>query len=284
MNPDGSFNIRRKSMNPFDDVHFELIKMSWPEFFMWIGGSYIFLNMVFAALYCLVGIQHLAGIEPGGLGHNFSEAFFFSTQTLTTVGYGRISPQGIPANCIASAESLAGLLSFALISGLLYGRFSRPIAKIIFSETMVIAPYKEGQAVMFRIVNSRKSELLEVEVQLMLAINEVRENGAITRRFIELPLEIAKITFFNLTWTLVHALREESPLFGLTKQDYTDLNAEFFVSIKGVDESVEQLVHARRSYTGSEVNWNEKFASIVETLPNGIMEVDTQLVGKTIPV
>jgi inward rectifier potassium channel len=280
MNSDGSNNVVRNKSGRFDNTYYHLMRMKWWQFMILIMVSYLILTCFFASLYCLVGVHHLVGFTPSTSCQNFLEACFFSTQTLTTVGYGRIAPEGIPANIIASIESLTGLLSFAIISGLLYGRFSQPVARVVFSENMLIAPFKEGKALMFRMVNASRSELIETEVQLILSINQINENGQISRRYLPMPLEISKIAFFTLSWTIVHPIDEKSPIFGFSLQDLIDANAEIFVNVNGVDESNQQKVFTRRSYHCSEMVANAKFKPIIGKTKKGIPLVFTEKISE----
>ncbi len=271
MNTDGSFNSRRESIQLGDNIYYHLIRMSWGRFFLLVLGLYLLLNAIFAALYCITGIHHLQGIESGGFLHDFMEAYFFSTQTLTTVGYGRINPVGWSANVIAALESFTGLLAFSLISGVLYGRFSRPLARIVFSESLLVSPYRDGQALMLRLANARKSELLETEAQMVIALNQPDEDGRLIRRFFPLELEIAKISFFPLSWTIVHALNDKSPMYGFTDKDLLECKAEIMILVKGTDETNQQVLHARCSYTADQVMWNARFRPVIghnsSTLP-----------------
>ncbi len=189
------------------------------------------------------------------------EAFFFSSQTLTTLGYGRISPVGTLASAAAAVESMMGLLGFALATGLLYGRFSKPEARILYSHNAVIAPFKDKTALMFRIVNERKNQLIEVEASLTLSLKSDQVN---VRRFLALTPDIKKINFFPLNWTIVHSIDEESPLFGLTEQEANDLDAEVIVLIKAFDDTFSQTVYSRSSYKYSEIIWGAKFKSMME--------------------
>lgn len=275
MNRDGAINARRSGGRRSDNVYHHLVTMSWGLFSGLIFLFFGVLNVGFALLYVAIGVEHIGGIEPGGPVHNFVESFFFSTQTLTTVGYGRVNPTGWTTNLVASFESLFGLLSFALISGLLYGRFSRPTARILFSENMLRSPFKDGHALMFRMANGRKSELIETEVTVILALNQDDSTGKnqVVRRFHSLDLEIAKIPFFTLSWTIVHALTEKSPLFGFSEKDLETANAEFLILVKGVDDTYAQAVHARHSYTSEELLWDAKFSPIIAKDRRGRPEV-----------
>lgn len=279
MNTDGSFNVERQSTGPWDNTYFNLVTMPWVNFVLLVLAAFVVMNSFFSLLYCAIGIEHLNGATPGSFFHNFAQAYFFSSQTLTTVGYGHISPNGLAANALASFQSFLGLVSFALVSGLLYGRFSRQRAKIVFSENMLVAPYRDGLGLMFRMGNARRSEILEAEVQIMLAINQRTDDGNLERKFFSLELEISRIAFFSLSWTIVHALREQSPIFHFTKEELKDAGAEFMVMVKGTDEANHQTVNARRSYIADEIVWNAKFKPVISRNNKGQPYVLMQNIG-----
>lgn len=284
MNSDGSFNVERDYDRPWDNTYHSLITMSWGQFLVTVFSSFVVMNTVFSLLYCFIGIEHLNGTTPGTWLQNLSQAYFFSSQTLTTVGYGHISPSGLPTNILASIESFMGLLLFALISGLLYGRFSRPQARIIFSPNMLMAPYQQGKALMFRMGNALRSELIETEVQLMMAFNQRDEQGGLQRKFYPLQLEINKISFFSLSWTLVHPLSEQSPIYNFSLQELIDARAEMMVLVKGMDETNQQQVHARHSYTADEIIWNARFMPIITKKPDGTPRLITRRMGDYEPI
>lgn len=262
MNSDGSFNVYRQPIHLWDNTYHHLIQMSWGRFFLLALLFFLIANTFFALIYTTMGIENFNGVTPGNFLQNFVQAYFFSSQTLTTVGYGHISPNGTAVSILASFESFMGLLLFALISGLLYGRFSRPAAQIAFSEPLLVSPYKGGQALMFRMVNARKSELIETEVQVLLTVNQT-DNGTASRKFYPLTLEINKISFFSMSWTIVHPLNESSPIYGFSQQDLLDASAEFMVLVKGTDETSQQNVHSRHSYMAEDIIWNAKFSPIM---------------------
>jgi len=279
MHSDGTFNVVRESNSNWHNVYFQLMIMNWGRFFLLMLISFGILNTIFALLYCVAGVENLNGIEPGTWKDNFTNAFFFSSQTLTTVGYGHISPHTFTTSLIASFESFTGLLIFALISGLLYGRFSRPDAKIIFSEKMIIAPHRGGHGLMFRMGNARKSELIETDVQVLATMNQRNGNGVIEREYFPLALEYSKISFFSLSWTVVHYIDDQSPIWGLTQLELAEANAEFLVLVKGIDEANQQMVHTRHSYINSEMAWNAKFNPIIMKNDAGIPVVKLQHIG-----
>ena len=269
LNRDGSFNVKKINVPFFERLNFfhSLITMSWSRFFVLIILGYFTINIVFASIYTLIGVENLTGIQADSNFDKFMEGFFFSAQTITTLGYGRVAPMGYPANIVAAIESMLGLLGFALATGLLYGRFSRPSAKIRYSEHAVIAPYREINGFMFRIVNPQKNQLLELEVQVNLAMQ--RENSEL-RDFHSLDLERDKVAFMPYMWTIVHPISESSPLNGLTEADIADKDAEFIISMRAFDESSSQTVYSRSSYKASEIKWGRKFVYAVKRENMGI--------------
>ena len=279
MHANGRFNVEREYVRIWDNTYFHLMTMSWGQFLATVFFAFMVMNVLFALVYCALGVEQLNGIRPGTWIENFSSAFFFSSQTLTTVGYGHVSPATVTASLVASLESFAGLLTFALISGLLYGRFSRPSAKVVFSDQMVIAPYRDGRGLMFRMINSRRSELIETEAQLIATLNERNEAGVLERKYFALPLEVSKISFFSLSWTVVHALDDKSPLVGFSYQDMLDSSLEVMVLVKGIEEANHQMVFARRSYVAEEIVWGAKFKPIIGRSRRGVPHVFTRSIG-----
>ncbi len=275
LNRDGSFNIERRGI-PFLkslNVYHELLTMSWWRFNAIVVMLYLIVNLAFAGLYMAVGVEHLVGIDGRSALERFLDAFFFSTQTFTTVGYGRINPVGIGANTLSALESLTGLLAFALATGLLYGRFSRPVAKILYSKFAVIAPYQGVTGFMFRTANERVNQLIEVECVVNLSLSKL-VNGRMVRQFYELELERSKVNFFALSWTIVHPIVETSPLFGMTEADLKASDAEFVILLKGFDDSFSQTVHSRTSYKSEEVVFNKRFANIISIAESGKAAVE----------
>ncbi len=234
--------------------------MSWPGFLALFTATYFGLNALFALLYLSCGPGALHGHESGMFDGSFIEAFFFSIQTFATIGYGDIIPVGRAANAVVTLESFASILMFALATGLVFARFSRPRAQVRFSERAVIAPYGALTAFEFRVANVRRSELIEVEARVIYTFLDPSQ-GILTRQYCVLPLERTRVTFFPLTWTVVHPIDAESPLYGITAADLVARHAEFLVLITGVDEAVSQPVHTRASYHATEVTWGARFVS-----------------------
>jgi inward rectifier potassium channel len=277
VNKDGSFNVRKTGLGfaeSFNFYHY-LVTVSWTKFILIVAAGYVVLNMVFAFIYYLAGLDHLMGIMGKSGFDKFMEAFFFSAQSFTTVGYGRVSPEGMVTNIVAAFEALIGLLSLALATGLLYGRFSRPIPKIIYSKNALIAPYKGITGFMFRISNKQKSQMVDVEVRVMLSIFE-NTNGSKARQFYNLKLEYSSINFFPTLWTVNHPIEKDSPLYGMTETALKAGQAEFLVLLKGFDDTFSQTVHHRYSYTADEVVWGRKFVNIygVDDYGNGTVALE----------
>lgn len=275
VNTDGTFNYRRVNdrRSILADAFHSLVAMSWGKFGLMILGTFIVTNLLFAVVYYAIGIEHLAGVIGTTFFEQFSEAFFFSTQTLTTLGYGRISPTGFLTSLVASIESMLGLISFALATGLLYGRFSHPDAKLLYTEKAIIAPYRGGIGLMFRTVNGRRTQLIEVEATVMLARNEMID-GKPLRKFYRLDLELPRINYLALSWTIVHPISESSPIFGLTLEDMKEADTELLVMLKAFDETYSQTVYSRTSYSSDQFIWGAKFVTMMSADDDGVTVLD----------
>lgn len=262
LNRDGSFNVKREGGTFWSRLNLfnRLIVCSWGRFLWLIVVFYLTLNFIFAGIYELVGIENLQGSDLSSPGSRFMDAFFFSSQTLTTVGYGRIAPVGFGASTVAAVESLLGLLIFALATSLLYGRFSRPVARIIYSDKAVIAPYLDITGFMFRIVNERANQLIDIQVELVMASLEIQPNGKAIRQYKGLNLERNKVNFFPTNWTIVHAITEDSPMFGISKEELVEHDTEFLILIRATEDTFNQTVHSRSSYHIKEIVFGAKFS------------------------
>lgn len=275
LNRDGSFNVRRDGLRTLASLslYHQLLNLSWPKFLGLVSASFLALNVVFGLGYLACGPDALHGAPAADMGGSeFLRAFFFSVQTFATIGYGHISPAGLAANLLVTVEALAGLLLFALATGLLFARFSRPTAKIVFSERALISPYQGSTAFEFRIVNSRSSQLIEVECQVLFT-QFTSQRGI--RHFAPLALERRKVTFFPLSWTIVHVIDANSPLYGLTHEDLVANNAELLVLLTGFDETFSQTVHTRSSYKPHEIVWGAAFKNMYKPPdPDGTLSID----------
>ncbi len=267
LNRDGSFNVVRSGLNFLDGFapYHQLLTISWWGFFALVVASYVVLNFAFALAYLACGSDALVGTGAQMMGGRFGQAFFFSVETFATIGYGQIAPNGVPANIVVTIEALVGLMYQALATGLLFARFTRPTAGVLFSDRAVVDPYADGQALMFRIVNRLRNEIIQLEAQVLLSAMEPDGRGGTVRRYAPLALERNKVTFFPLSWTIVHPIDSASPLMGRTIQDLERTQAEVLVLLTGVDEALEQTVHARSSYRSDEIVWNARFRSMFQT-------------------
>lgn len=275
---DGSLNVQRHGGSWRDyHLYLQLINMGWPLFFAVIISGYLVTNTLFAVVYWSLGPNELTGNEHGAYGH-FLNCFFFSAHTLTTVGYGSIAPVGLAANIVAVTESMVGVLGFAVATGLLFGRVSRPSAKIGFSDTMVMAPYQEGVSLQFRVANRRPNDLMEMEAQVMMMTVEDRD-GQPYRRYHRLKLERDRVLFLALTWTIVHPIDADSPLLGLGAEDLARAKTEFVVMLKAYDDTFSQTVFSRYSYRHDEVQWGKRFLPAFRVDPRGDMVVDLDRLG-----
>jgi inward rectifier potassium channel len=274
INVDGSFNVKRSGLRWRDaNPYLMLIDTTWPRFLLVVLLGFLTANMIFAGLYMAIGIGYLRGLESD-MGA-FANAFFFSVHTLTTVGYGNVYPEGPWANAVSSLEAATGLMLFAIATGLLYGRFSRPSARIVYSKNAIVAPYQDGTSLQFRVANARSNTLMNMEAKVLLMTVD-RTNGELKRNFIDLPLERHRIYFFALTWTVVHPIDSASPFFGKSPEDLASISAEILILLQGFDDTFSQVVHSRYSYRHDEFVWGAKFTPAFKVDPKGglIVEVD----------
>ncbi len=275
LNPDGTFNVGRKGFSFFQSLNLYhwMLKISWTKFNLIVVLAYFLTNILFAGGYMCCGADALHGSTAATSGERFLSAFFFSVQTLATIGYGTMSPSGLAANILVTIEALFGLLGFALATGLLFARFSKPSAEIVFSRNAIIAPYQRMTAFEFRIANKRTNELIEVNATVVLTRNEVID-GINTRTFYPLKLERDKVIFMPLQWVVVHPIDETSPLYGVTEQQLTASDAEFLILLTAVDETFSQIAYTRSSYKHYEIRWGVKFADMFLPSDDGVLNID----------
>ena len=263
VNHDGSFNVRRNDLSPFHpyNAYHTLLSLPIPRLLGLMAAGYIVANALFAALYWLAGPDALQGTSSSALGR-FEDCLFFSVQTLATIGYGRLVPNSRAANLLVALEALVGLLGFAILSALLFARFTRPTAKIEFSRNAIIAPYANGWAVMFRLVNLRNHHLTDVRAVVSFARWVVDANGVRHRRFDLLTLERPSIIFMPLHWVIVHPIAAGSPFQGLSMEMLSASDPEILCLITADDETFAQTVHAQTSYDRDDIVWGARFSDM----------------------
>jgi len=263
LNRNGTFNVVRSGLGWIEALApHALLRISWTRFIVLVVVLYVGLNVLFALAFMACGADALLGPGSGMLGGPFSRAFFFSIQTFATIGYGQIGPNGMAANLVVTVEALVGLMYQALATGLLFARFARPGTEILFSNLAVVAPYGNGLSLQFRIANLRRTEIIELEAQVLFSAMEPDGRGGTVRRYRLMTLERNKVVFFPLAWTIVHPIDATSPLTGKTGEELARTQAEILVLLSGIDETFEQPVHVRSSYTSDEIIWNARFKSM----------------------
>jgi inward rectifier potassium channel len=278
INADGSYNINRIGATAkWKDAYKYLIEISWSRFFLWLLTFYISLNLIFTILYWFIGFNHITGVDRQA-DSVFMQIFFFSVQTFTTVGYGVMAPTGFWTQMLSSIEAFTGFLSFSLMTGLLYGRFSKPVSKIIFSKNAIVAPYKEGTSLQIKIANERDNVLMDVSAKMILVFDTTDDQGDMKKHYFQLPLEVSEVSLLPLSWTIVHPINEESPLFGKSQEEISALHAELLIIISGYDEVFSQVINDIKSYYHTDILWNWKFKKIFAPGTNGDIIIDlTQL-------
>lgn len=256
----GNANVRKTGIGFLDSISWYHTMLTIPrwKFFFIVFAFYFLVNFVFATIYYVVGVEHLNGITAISAIDKFGQAFFFSIQTYTTVGYGHISPSGFMTSFVASIEALFGLLSFAIATGLFYGRFSKPKAHIVFSENAIIAPFQEGTALMLRLSPYKNTNLTDAEARMMMGIH-IEEEGKMVNKFYTLDLELQKVGSLTLSWTLVHPITQDSPLYQMNENDIKNTLGEIIVFIKVFDDMYSTTVVKRASYTFDEIVYGAKF-------------------------
>jgi len=270
--------VRRERVRWSEDAYFLLITRSWPWLLAVLAGLYVGVNVLFALAYLACGDC----IENARAG-SFADAFFFSVQTLATIGYGTWAPRTFGGHVLVVVEAFAGLLGFALATGLAFSKFSRPTARVLFSAVAVVAPRDGVPCLMFRMANERGNQIVEAEVHAVLARDETTAEGESVRRFHDLTLLRRRNALFALTWTAVHPITPASPLADATPEGLASSEAEIVVSLVGLDETVSQTVHARHVYPASAVRWGVRFADVVSRLPGGGRRIDLRAFHDVVP-
>jgi inward rectifier potassium channel len=247
----------------FDDLYHYLLTASWPVLLGFIAVLFVAANLVFAAAYYFD-----RGLE-GAASCSFADAFFFSIQTMATIGYGKLTPASIFANLMVACEALIGLIGLAMVTGLVFSKFSRPTARVRFSRCAVVEPRNGVPCLMFRMANLRANRIVEASIHLALLCDETTAEGEWMRRYYDLKLERQQTPAFSLSWTVIHPIVEGSPLFGHTHDKLAEMSAEIIASMTGLDETFSQVVHARHLYVLDDIVWDARLADILIVTPDG---------------
>jgi inward rectifier potassium channel len=260
------FDVIRKGLShsQWHDPYHVLLTISWKKFLVLTVTSYTLLNTIFALLY-MAQVDSIKNARPG----SFLDAFFFSIQTMATIGYGAMYPQTDYANLLVSIEALAGLVGVAMGTALMFARFSRPTAKVLFSQVAVVAPHNGVLSLMFRTANERRNQILEAQVGVSLLQDEITQEGEFIRRFYDLKLRRSQTRTFTLSWTIIHEINQDSPLYGATPESLAEGKVDLIITLMGLDETVSQTIHARHYYVTEEILFGQRFVDIFTTKTDG---------------
>jgi inward rectifier potassium channel len=261
------------------DLYHQLLTLPWWAFLLGLAVVYLGFNVLFALLY-LLGDGAIANARPGV----FSDAFFFSVETISTIGYGQMSPASLYGNIVMTVEALFGLSLLAVVAGLVLARFSRPTARVVFSKVAVVAPYNGVPTLSLRLANERRNQILEAQVSVTLVRDERTAEGEWMRRFYDLQLARQRSPIFAMTFTVMHAIDPASPLWNATASSLEAEGAEIVVTVTGLDETMSQAVHARTSYLAHEVLWGHRFADVFTETEDGRLAIDYHRLHDTEPV
>ncbi|ACK66909.1 K channel inward rectifier conserved region 2 domain protein [Rippkaea orientalis PCC 8801] len=261
------------------DLYHWLLSLSWRKFLLLVTLFYFTLNIFFAFAYLSIG-DGIANAEPG----SFKDAFFFSIQTLSTVGYGSMYPQTFYAQLLMTIEVWMGLLLIAILTGLMFARFSRPTARVHFSQVAVVCSFDGIPTLMFRAANRRTNRILEAQIQVSLVRNEVTQEGHQLRRFYDLKLLRSRSPIFGLSWQVMHPIDQTSPLYGNCAEYLEQVEGEIWVTLTGLDETFSQTIHARHSYSSDEILWNMRFVDIFSRTSDGRYQIDLSRFSDVIPL
>jgi inward rectifier potassium channel len=263
----------------WSDLYHALIVASWPKFFSILTGGYFLLNALFACAY-LLGSSGIENARPG----SFSDAFFFSVQTMASIGYGAMYPKTPYIHSLVTIEALIGVLGVAMATGLMFARFSRPTARALFSSIATICPYNGVPTLMFRMANQRHNSIVEAQLRVNLLRSEVTAEGHAMRRFYELPLSRQYSPIFSLSWMVMHPIDAESPLFGETLESAIAQDLQIIVTLTGLDATVSQTVHANHLYRADDLVWNRRFVDVLHFHSNGTRYIDYAHFHETEPL
>ena len=264
---------------PVADLYHSLITWSWARLFVTMGASYVAVISIFALVYMALGdgaIEH-ARLE------SFEDAFFFSFQTMATIGYGHMLPKTTAANLVSVVQVMIGLAGTAVSTGLVFAKFARPTARVLFSRVAVVTSFDGQPALLFRVANERGNQIVEAQLNVALLLDGVTSEGELVRRAYDLSLRRERSLLFSLTWLAVHPIGPGSPLEGLTPERLAAGTATLIVSLTGLDEHLGQMVHARHAYAAGEIVFGHRFVDVMQRMPDGSRLIDYRRFHDTVP-
>lgn len=263
--------------SPLEDVYASLLQSKWRWLFVLAACFYFAINAAFATAYWLIP-DSLQGSKGGWL-----DAFFFSVQTFSTIGYGAISPQGLGANLLVTIEALVGIVCVAMTTGLIFAKFARPTARVLFSRCMVIHERDGVPCLVFRLANRRGSNIIEANLSMTVLLDERTKEGDVMKRLHDMTLQRSTSPLFLLSWTVIHPINQESPLYGMSFEEMKSSDMRIFLSLTGIDGVLAQTVHAYFLYVASDILWNRRFVDVIERLPDGRTQLDLRPFHDTLP-
>jgi inward rectifier potassium channel len=272
INRDGTFNLRKEGLPFFErfSIYHSMLSMPRWKFISLLVLFYFFINLIYSLVYLAVGLEGLQGVVATTAWGKFKEAYFFSTETFTTVGYGRVNPVGDGVNVVAAIEAMSGWLSFALATGLIFGRFSRPKSFLLFSDLALVGPFKDKTALMFRFAPYKDNHTLtDVQIRVNIGLKMMQANGNAEYVYYDLMLERTKVESLPMNWTVVHPIDDQSPLQGFTEEDMIASDVEIYVLIRGFDDVYSNFVQQRTSYTYHEIRFDGKFIPMYRESEDG---------------
>jgi len=282
LNRDRSFNVASPPGIQAADLYHSLLATTWCRFLIWVSVLYVGVNILFAQAYYLGGPNVLEGIPPEAR-HRWLDCFFFSVQTMATIGYGKISPLSLWAHCLVTLEALIGILGIAVASGLFFARFSRPTARVAFSKVALVTQHESKPTLMLRMANQRSNQIVEAQISLTLMKSEINAEGVKYRKLYDLALTRSRTPLFSLTWTILHVLTPESPLYGRSLEDLRKDEVEIFVTMTGIDGTFSHTIHDRFSYGPDDIVWNGRFVDMLGRTEDGKLTIAFENLDKFIP-